>query len=371
MKNLFRGFLILGIIMSACKAKNEVVAPVNDIVWEASDSIPVRLITLTNKSGMQIRITNYGGVLTYVSVPDKAGLFENVVLGFDSLNQYRQNHPFFGSTIGRYGNRIGGAKFVLDDTTYVLPANDGANILHGGPNGFGRRVFSIDTVYATGDSMVVALSRTSANMEEGFPGNLKVKVTYTLTSDNAIKINYEAETDKPTVINLTNHSYFNLSGCKETVLGHELVIYADSITPTDQSLIPTGKLAAVVGTPFDFTSAHTIGERIAQVPGGYDINYKLRNITGQYIEAAEVYEPKSGRLMQVFTTEPGIQFYSGNFLNGMFKGHDGIKYGKYYGLCLETQHFPDSPNKPQFPTTVLRPGQKYTQSTMYKFSVKK
>ena len=218
--------------------------------------------------------------------------------------------------------------------------------------------------------MMVVLSRLSKDLEEGYPGNLKVKVTYTLTADNEIKIDYEAETDQPTVLNLTNHSYFNLTGGKETILGHELVLYADSITPTDSVLIPTGELTAVAGGPFDFTTAHTIGERIAEVPGGYDINYKLRNNAGEYVLAAEVYEPKSGRLMQTYTTEPGIQFYSGNFLDGRFTGHDGVKYNQYYGFCLETQHFPDSPNKPQFPTTVLIPGQKYTQHTMYKFSVK-
>jgi len=207
-------------------------------------------------------------------------------------------------------------------------------------------------------------------MEEGYPGNLKVKITYILTADNAIKINYEAETDKPTVLNLTNHSYFNLTGGKENILGHELELLADSITPTDEGLIPTGELTPVSGTAFDFTAPHTIGERIAEVPGGYDINYKLRNKAGEFVKAAEVFEPKSGRVLQAYTTEPGIQFYSGNFLNGQFTGHDGVKYEKYYGFCLEAQHFPDSPNKPQFPSTVLLPGEKYTQQTVYKFLVK-
>lgn len=370
MKKLFFSALALGIILTGCKPKPEAINPVADVLWEASDSIPIRHITLTNKNGMQIGITNYGGILTSVVVPDKTGAMGNVVLGFDNLGQYRQMHPYFGSTIGRYGNRIGGAKFVLNDTTYQLTANDGVNTLHGGPEGFGRRVFAIDTVYAAGDSLVVALSRTSAHLEEGYPGNLQVKVTYVLTAANEIKLYYEAETDRPTVLNLTNHSYFNLNGGNETILQHELVLYADSITPTDMTLIPTGELLAVSGTPFDFTTPHAIGERIDQVPGGYDINYKLRNVAGQYVKAAEVYEPLTGRVMEAFTTEPGIQFYSGNFLNGRFTGIDSVKYERYYGFCLEMQHFPDSPNKPQFPSTVLLPGQKYTQLTVYRFSVR-
>lgn len=259
MKNIIFCVFVLGLAFWGCKPKSETVMPLEDIVWEASDSIPVRLITLTNKSGMQIKITNYGATLTYVAVPDKAGLMENVVLGFDSLALYRKNHPYFGATIGRFGNRIGGAKFVLNGVTYALSANDGVNTLHGGPQGFHRKVFAIDTLYSAGDSSVLALSRTSADMEEGYPGNLKVKVTYILTAANEIKINYEAETDKPTVLNLTNHSYFNLTGGKESILGHELVLYADSITPTDSILIPTGEIASVSGTAFDFMAAHTIG----------------------------------------------------------------------------------------------------------------
>jgi aldose 1-epimerase len=370
MKKIFIASFILLIAISGCKKPvPESAGPISDTLWEASDSIPVKLITLTNKNGMQIKITNFAAVLTYVGVPDKAGNIENVVLGFDSLAQYKAKHPYFGSTIGRFANRIGGSKFVLNDTTYTLLANEGPNTLHGGPTGFWAQVFSIDTVFAAGDSMVVAMSRLSRDLEGGYPGNLKVKVTYILTANNEIKINYEAETDKPTVLNLTNHSYFNLSALKEDILGQELVLYADSITPVDAQLIPTGKLTAVSNTSFDFTSPHTIGERIAQVPGGYDINYKLRNKTGEYVLAAEVYDPKSGRLMQTYTTEPGIQFYSGNFLNGI-KGRDGVAYNKYFGLCLEAQHFPDSPNKPNFPSTVLLPGEKYTQKTTYKFSVK-
>jgi aldose 1-epimerase len=305
-----------------------------------------------------------------VSVADKDGKFENVVLGFDSLKRYQENHPFFGSLFGRYANRIGGAKFVLDDITYNLTANDGVNTLHGGPNGFHKQVFRIDTAFATPDSSVLLLSYISADREEGYPGNLKVQVKYVLTGANEIKIAYEAETDKPTVINLTNHSYFNLTSCKESVLNHELMLVSDSITPTDSLLITTGVLSPVAATPFDFNSPHTIGERIGEVPGGYDINYKLRKHGNELSLAAEVYEPVSGRLLQAFTTEPGIQFYSGNFLNGTFTGYNGVKYNQHYGFCLEAQHFPDSPNKPQFPSVILRPGTKYYQLTVYKFSTR-
>jgi len=369
MKNIFLLLLALMSILSGCKPESEPVNNISDIIWEDSDSIPIRIITLTNKNGMEIRLTNYGAILTYVGVPDKDGNIGNVVLGFDSLAQYRTNHPYFGSTIGRFANRIGGAQFTLNDAVYTLSANDGKNMLHGGPQGFGRQVFSIDTVYSAGDSLMVTFSRLSRDMEEGFPGNLQVKVSYTLTASNEIKISYSAETDEPTVLNLTNHSYFNLTGCKESILGHELIIYGDSVTMTDTTLIPTGELTAVQGTPFDFTTSHTIGERL-EAAGGYDINYKLRNKPGEFTLASELYEPKSGRVMETYTTEPGIQFYSGNFLNGQFSGHDGMKYEKYYGLCLEAQHFPDSPNQPQFPSTVLLPGEKYTQLTIYKFSVK-
>jgi aldose 1-epimerase len=371
MKNLFLIIFCVCIILPGCKQKPEVKTDIlRSETWGQVDSTDVTLVTMTNRNGMTIKVTNFGGILTYVGVPDKNDSIENIVLGFDNLEQYKLQHPNFGSTIGRFGNRIGGAKFTLDGNTYTLAANDGVNTLHGGIRGFGKFIFNLDTTYTAGDSLVVALSRLSPDMEEGFPGNLSVKVTYVLNDSNEIRIYYEAETDKPTVLNLTNHSYFNLTSGKETVLGHELTLYADSITPTDATLIPTGMLAPVAGTPFDFTTPHAIGERIEQVPGGYDINYKLRNVTGQFVKAAEVFEPKSGRVMEAWTTEPGVQFYSGNFLNGQFTGLDGVVYNKHYGFCLEMQHFPDSPNKPQFPSTVLRPGEKYTQTTVYKFGVR-
>jgi aldose 1-epimerase len=356
-------------VISGCKPKAEIPSLMNEKIWGQEGDKVINLFTLTNKNGMEVKITNFGGIVTYIAVPDKNGKLENVVLGFDSLKSYQGTHPYFGSIVGRYGNRIAKGKFTLNGTTYNLAVNNGVNHLHGGIKGFDKQVFNVDTAYSAMDSLVLALSYLSPDMEEGYPGNLKVRVTYVLTGNNELKIGYEAETDKPTIINLTNHSYFNLTGCKENILNHELVLMSDSITPTDSTLIPNGILAPVAGTAFDFTHARRIGERISEVSGGYDINYKLRNKTGQLIQAAEVYEPVSGRVLQAFTTEPGIQFYTGNFLNGTITGHNGIRYEKHYGLCFEAQHFPDSPNKPQFPTVVLRPGEVYRQLTIYKFSV--
>jgi aldose 1-epimerase len=358
------------LVVSGCKTKPDATSALSEITWGKEGDKVITLFTLTNKNGMEVKITNFGAVINSIVVPDRSGKMENIVLGFDSLKPYQGTHPYFGSLVGRYGNRIALGKFSLDGNNYTLAVNNGLNHLHGGIKGFNKQVFSIDTAYSTADSSVVGLSYLSPDMEEGYPGNLKVKVNYVLTNNNEIKIEYEAETDKPTVLNITNHSYFNLTGGKENILNHELVLLADSITPTDTTLIPTGILAPVAGTPFDFTVAHKIGERIDQVPGGYDINYKLRNKTGQFVQVAEVYEPVSGRVLQAYTTEPGVQFYTGNFLDGSLTGFNGTKYEKHYGFCLEAQHFPDSPNKPQFPSVVLNPGEKYTQLTVYKFSVK-
>jgi aldose 1-epimerase len=358
------------LILSGCKPKEAKFSPISEISWGKDGEKTIKLFTLTNKNGMEVKITNFGAVINSIVVPDRNGKLENVVLGFDSLKSYQGSHPYFGSLVGRYGNRIALGKFSLNGNNYTLAVNNGVNHLHGGIKGFNKQVFRIDTTYSAGDSSVISLSYMSPDMEEGYPGNLKVKVNYILTNNNEIKIEYEAETDKPTVLNVTNHSYFNLTGCKEDILNHELVLLGDSITPTDTTLIPTGILAPVAGTPFDFTVAHKIGERIDQVPGGYDINYKLRNKTGQLVQAAEVYEPASGRVLQAFTTEPGVQFYTGNFLDGSLTGFNGTRYQQHYGFCLEAQHFPDSPNKPQFPSVVLNPGEKYTQLTVYKFSVK-
>lgn len=370
MKHIALFVLLSTLLFSGCKPKQEAATSIEDKIWGESGGKVVRLLTLTNKNGMVIKVTNYGGILTYVSVPDKNQAFENVVLGFDSLQRYLDENQNFGATIGRFANRIAKAQFTLNDSTYQLNANNGVNTLHGGPMGFNKQVFNIDTLYSVADSAVVVLSYLSADMEEGYPGNLKTKVTFVLTGNNEVKLMYEAETDKPTVINLTNHSYFNLTAGKETILGHELVLVADSITPTDSTLIPTGILTPVAGTAFDFTTAHKIGERIAQIPGGYDINYQLRKSGNELSLAAEVYEPVSGRLLQTYTTEPGIQVYTGNFLDGSITGYNGINYKQHFGLCLETQHFPDSPNQPQFPDVVLNPGEKYSTVTVYKFSVR-
>jgi aldose 1-epimerase len=362
--------LALLILFSGCKSGKNSQTTLATLQWGQADGLPVHLYTLANKQGMVVKISDFGATITQIWVPDKKGLLENVVLGFDSLSGYQGDHPYFGALVGRYGNRIAKGTFTLNDTVYTLAVNNGVNHLHGGLKGFNKHVFSVDTAYAAADSVVLAMSYLSADKEEGYPGNLKVQVQYVLTENNEIKISYKAETDKPTVLNLTNHSYFNLTSGREDILNHQLVLFADSITPTDSTLIPTGILAPVSGTPFDFTTAHAIGERISQVPGGYDINYKLRNTNGTYVKAAEVYEPKSGRVLEAFTTEPGVQFYSGNFLNGTLTGFNGVVYKQHFGFCLETQHFPDSPNQAAFPTVVLKPGETYRQLTVYKFSIR-
>lgn len=359
---------IVFIALSSCKNKSSELA-VSKVSWGKSGDKEVYLYTLTNKNGLTVKLTSYGATITSVSAPDKNGKFENVVLGFDSLSGYEGKHPFFGGTIGRYGNRIAKGKFTLNGSEYSLDINDGANHLHGGTLGFNRRVWD-GKEFSTADSVGVEFTYSSADMEEGYPGKLDTKVTFVFNNNNELKIYYEAVTDKSTIINLTNHAYFNLSGIKESILGQELTLFGDSVTPTDSTLIPTGKLMAVKGTAFDFTTPHKIGERIDSVPGGYDINYKLnRTVAGMFL-AAEIYDPQSGRLLQTLTTEPGLQFYSGNFLDGSLTDATGAKINKYFGFCIESQHFPNSPNQPNFPSTVLNPGEKYGQLTIYKFTVK-
>ncbi len=338
---------------------------------------PVRLYTLTNNNGMRADITNYGGIVVRLIVPDRSGTFEDVVLGFDDLEGYLKGHPYFGAIVGRYGNRIAGGRFTLDGKTYTLarnnPPNEPVNALHGGLKGFDKVVWDVEESGRT----QLKLHYRSADGEEGYPGNLDVHVTYTLTHDNELKIDYLAMTDKPTPVNLTNHSYFNLAGQgKGDILGHELMIDADRYTPVDKTLIPTGVLAPVEGTPFDFRKPVTIGARInadheqIRFGGGYDHNYVL-NRRGKGLERLiRVYEPGSGRIMEVSTTEPGVQFYTGNFLDGTLTGKQGRVYKHRYGFCLETQHFPDSPNHPDFPSTILPPGEAYRTTTVYKFSVK-
>jgi aldose 1-epimerase len=325
--------------------------------------------TLTNANGMIVKLINYGATVTDIITLDKSQARGNVVLGFDSLSGYLQNgNPYFGCIVGRYGNRIANGKFTVDGKTYSLAKNNNGQSLHGGLKGFDKVVW---TGAAEGDN-AVKFTYLSKDGEEGYPGNLNVAVTYTLTNDNELKIDYSATTDKATPVNLTNHSYFNLSaGADSTILGHELVLKADSFTAVNKVLIPTGKNPPVAGTPMDFNTAKLIGKDIAQVEGGYDHNYVLSKKGNDLGLAATVYHPGSGRFMEVFTTEPGIQFYSGNFLNGTLKNtRDGKAYIKHAGLCLETQHYPDSPNQPSFPNTILKPGETYHHTTVYKFSTK-
>ena len=325
--------------------------------------------TLTNKNGMVVKILNYGGTVTDIITPDKNGKMGDVILGYESLDGYRQTgNPYFGCLVGRYGNRIANAKFTFEGKEYTLAANNGHNSLHGGLKGFDKVIW---TVKLATDSSVL-LSYLSKDGEEGYPGNLSVDVMYSLGPDNALKIDYAAVTDKPTPLNLTNHCYFNLSaGTDSTILDHELRLKADKYTPVNETLIPTGKIEDVKGTPMDFTSAKKIGKDLASVKGGYDHNWVL-NRSGNDLELiGSVYHAGSGRYMEVFTTQPGIQFYTGNFLDGTLKNtREGMKYVKHAALCLETQHFPDSPNQSSFPNTILKPGETYHETTVYKFSIK-
>lgn len=337
------------------------------------DGETVEQYTLRNSAGMQVTIITYGGIITSMRVPDRAGSFANVALGFDCLEKYQADHPYFGALTGRYANRIAGARFSLDGKSYALPANDGPNSLHGGERGFDKRLWSARETPAG-----LGLTYHSADGEEGYPGNLEADVSYTLTDDNALRIDYRATTDAPTIVNLTNHSYFNLLGEGEGAISdHILSLNADRYTPVDRNLIPTGELAAVAGSPLDFRQPKAIGAhwRSSQaqiaLAGGYDHNYVLNRqglAAGELGLAASVYEPRTGRRMQVWTTEPGIQFYSGNFLDGTLYGASGRAYRQGDGLALETQHFPDSPNQPHFPSTVLRPGETYQSTTVYQFS---
>lgn len=340
------------------------------------DGTPVDLYTLSNGIGMEARITTYGGAVVSLTAPDRAGKFADVVLGMDALDGYRGQKVFFGALIGRYGNRIGHARFVLEGKTYQLPANDGANTLHGGPEGFDKKVWQAAEAKSA-DGPALALTYVSKDGEEGFPGTLTAKVVYTLTNKNELQIDYTATTDQPTVLNLTNHSYFNLAGAGEgDILQHQVTINADRFTPVDAGLIPTGELREVKGTPFDFTKATAIGARIGQADeqlklgGGYDHNWILNRNQNGLTKAAEVYEPKTGRVMEVLTSQPGLQFYTGNFLDGTVHGKGGKVYPRRGAFCMETQHYPDSPNKPSFPSTELKPGMTYHATTVFRFSAR-
>jgi aldose 1-epimerase len=340
------------------------------------DGTAISQYTLTNTRGMTMKVINYGGIITNLMAPDKNGTYEDVVLGFDSLSSYLKSNPYFGAVIGRYGNRIAKGKFTLDGKTYSLAQNNGPNNLHGGPNGFDKRVWTIEE-QAVDNGVALKLTYLSKDMEEGYPGNLNAEVIYQLTDSNELKINYRATTDKKTIVNLTQHTYFNLSGNTKTdILGHELLIAADQFVPVDNTLIPTGKLQPVSETAFDFKTPVAIGSRIdkdeeqLKFGKGYDHCWVLKEPGDSLKLAATLHDPATGRVMSVHTTEPGIQFYSGNFLDGSHAGKYGVVYNKRYGLCLETEHFPDSPNQKSFPSVVLNPGDVYKTQTVYSFSVK-
>jgi aldose 1-epimerase len=340
------------------------------------DGRVVDLITLRNGSGIEMRVLTYGGVILSLQTPDRAGAFDDIVLGFDDLTSYLEKSPYFGCLIGRYGNRIAGGRFTLDGTTHTLATNNGPNHLHGGVSGWDKAVWGFDLFqHATGVGVV--LTHTSKDGDEGYPGTVSARVTYTLTDENQLIVDYAATTDTPTIVNLTQHSYFNLAGTKANdILGHELMLNASEYTPVDATLIPTGAIAPVAGTPFDFRMPTPIGARINAADEqiarglGYDHNFVLSRTGPGLIEAARVVEPLTGRTMTIATTEPGIQFYSGNFLDGTLVGKGGRGYPHRSGFCLETQHYPDSPNHPHFPSTVLRPGETYSSQTVFTFGVK-
>jgi aldose 1-epimerase len=336
------------------------------------DGTTIDQYTLTN-AGITMKVITYGGIITELDVPDKNGKIDNIVLGFDNLEGYLKGHPYFGAITGRYCNRIAKGKFTLDGKEYALATNNGPNHLHGGMIGFDKVVWKAKEI--KGDGFVgLELTRRSPDGEEGYPGNLDVTVRYKLTDKKELKIEYEATTDKATPLNITNHSYFNLGGRHGgDILGHELWLNAKTYTPTDETMIPTGKIDPVQGTPYDFTSFKVIGKEIGEIkgdPGGYDMNFVLeRKPNEKMTHAATVRDPKSGREIEVFTSEPGIQFYTGNFLDGTLTGKGGVVYKKHAALCLETDHFPDSPNHDNFPSTILKPGNKYESTTIYRFGV--
>ncbi|HLW67073.1 MAG TPA: aldose epimerase family protein [Gemmataceae bacterium] len=346
-----------------------------DAYGQTSDGKKVNIHTLKNPNGMIVKVIDYGTIITEIHVPDREGKFDDIALGFDNLKSYQtENNPYFGCTVGRVCNRIAGAKFTLDGKEYTLAANNGKNTLHGGIKGFDKVVWKVRSTGAGPDSASIKYAYHSKDGEEGFPGNLVVTVTITLTAKNELRLDYEATSDKATPINLTNHSYFNLLGQKDAdILGHECMIPAEQYTPTDADLIPTGELKSVKGTAFDFTKPMTFGSRIKEIktdPVGYDLNYPLENSKKQLVLAAKVTEPKTGRMMTVHTTEPAVQLYTGNFLDGKLKGKNGLAYKQYYGFCLETQHYPDAVHHPNFPSTILEPGKKFESTTVYEFGAK-
>jgi aldose 1-epimerase len=338
--------------------------------WGVVDGKDVFLYTLTNKNGHEVAVSNYGATITSWVTPDKFGRQGNIVLGFDSIGGYLALPPYFGATIGRYSNRIANGRFTIGTETFTVATNNGDNHLHGGHKGFDKVIW--DASPSIKDTACVAMSYLSKDGEEGYPGNLQVTVSFTLTDDNELLIEYGAETDKATVVNLTNHSYFNLTGdIFNTILDHTLQVNADNYTPVDTGQIPTGEIMPVANGPFDFLQPHTIGERLHATGGGYDHNFVLTRKSSGLELVATLSDSISGRTLEVYTSEPGMQLYTGNFLDGSCKTSDGKAINRHTALCLETQHFPDSPNQPGFPSTLLLPGEKFETATKYKITVPK
>jgi len=336
---------------------------------EKIDGEDVQIYQLINKNGTTIHLTNYGAIVTKIFVADKDGIFENIVLGFDSVSQYRQNGYYFGATVGRYANRIAEGRFTLENEEYQLTLNNGPNHLHGGKNGFHEAIWSAES-FENENGVGVRMTYISPDGDEGYPGELKTTTVFTLDNNDVFSIEYEANSDKSTIINLTHHGYFNLSAMTENILDHELTIYGNQYTPVNQLSIPTGEIVAVKDSPFDFTSAHKIGDRIDKVAGGYTLNYVIKGENTPNINKhAELYHVASGRILEVHSDAPGIQLYTGNFLDGV-KGTDKIVYYKHYGVCLEPQSFPDSPNNPQFPTTYLSPEETYSRVIQFHFKTR-
>lgn len=372
MKQRFAIAMITALIIVGCNnSKNnstEMKTGITKAKFGNVDGKEVLLYTLTNSKGNQVKITNYGGIVTSWTFPNKAGKKESILVGFDSLKGYLTPPPYFGALIGRYGNRIANGKFKIDNVEYTLATNNGKNHLHGGNKGFDKVVW--DAAIINDSTPTLLLTYVSKDGEEGYPGNLKVNVRYTLTNDDELEIEYNAETDKATYVNLTQHNYYNLSGnVNNTILNHSLVIDADNYTPVDSTLIPTGEIKSVKGSAFDFTKAEKIGSRIDSVKGGYDHNWVLNKKDASLSLVATLADAESGRKMEVFTTEPGLQFYTGNFLDGTLTNYDGKAIKQHTALCLETQHFPNSPNQQNFPTTLLKAGEKYHTITKYKLSI--
>ena len=387
MYHLLSTLLLLGLLSACAPPDSPAEAPpatdegnrlsITSAPFDTIDAGAITRYTMSNRNGVVVSVIDYGGIITSIITPDRDTGFADVALGYDDGQGYAGENPYFGAFIGRYGNRIAEGEFSLDGNDYTLPVNNGPNSLHGGDEGFNRKMWSAQAREET-DRVGVTLTGTSPDGEQGYPGNLDVTVTYWLNNDNELLLEYTATTDAPTPVNLTNHTYFNLRGNGDgTILAHELTINADRYTPVDNTLIPTGELADVTGTPFNFRKPTAIGERIdnehpqLEFGGGYDHNFALNRQDGTGLQlAARVFDPHTGRTLEVETTEPGLQFYSGNFLDGSDVGKGGKPYQLRTGFCLETQHFPDSPNQPDFPSTILQPGEEYTSQTIYRFGVR-